>query len=76
VTTRTLIFCETCSRSEDAEGAHQRGWGTVSTAKQGTRDACPGCLAKFNGWRPPVANAGLVPLGRRLVEIYHDGGAL
>jgi hypothetical protein len=73
MTVRTLIFCEYCTRSEDAEGSKQRGWGQVSVLDKGVRDACPTCLAGMEGWKNGhgyPGRGGTVGLARRVMESH------
>lgn len=64
------IVCEACGSEADAEGAKQRGWGTLAELGKAPRDLCPRCIAKAFGWRG--VSGTVAPLGRRVrdVEIH------
>ena len=62
MTTKTLIFCETCPRSEEASGSEDRGWAKLDQ-KGKTRDVCPTCVAKVEGWKDHADR--FLQLGRR-----------
>ena len=47
----TEISCDACGRKADAEGAKQRGWGTLAELGKLPRDLCPTCIARTFGWK-------------------------
>jgi hypothetical protein len=51
MSTIAQIRCDACNRAEEAAGATERGWGTLTILHRGTRDVCPRCISQVLGWK-------------------------